>query len=152
MRTIAAYMTILLLTLLPLSAGAQNYTTFSKAVISFDSFPQGAEVLYRGECVGRTPCTVTLQPSYQIESDQTGSEDMTAQQIQAANSVLMEREIAESGEESGVFSRFSMDVELKIGEKSVIKTIPLLWSPGTVLGMPARNIHYQSEVSHVFGE
>jgi len=133
------------------SASAQNYTSFSKTVISFDSQPSGAQVFYRGECIGTTPCKVEVPADYILSCEREDSALMTSRDIKAYNSALMDSERNLSGKAEGTFSQFAMAFEFVLdGHPSGREVTPLMWAPAKVMGMDGTKIYYQDKVSHTF--
>lgn len=151
MRRFLPYILSLVAALVCYSATAQSYTSFSRTVVSFESVPSGAQVFYRGECIGTTPCQVEVTAAYLLDCDSPDASSMSKNDIKAYNSAQMDSERNLSGANAGTFSKFSMVFEFVMdGKPHAREVAPLMWAPAKVMGMDGTKIYYQEEVRHSF--
>lgn len=119
---------------------SQNYSSYAKATITFESEPAGAQVFYNGECIGVTPFTFTFKAEY---LNAYGNAD-------AAASAKLDAERLASGEPSGTFEAYPIPVKFVLNGAEAPKTIRLKWSPAKIMGQDGVRIAYPSKVSHSF--
>lgn len=133
------FLTVILL-FAGLAVSAQTMTSYSPGKFNFESGTPGAEVYYAGTLLGRTPFSAEVKPAYRTESETEGLSEF---EIYSRNTTVMERELKESGEDEGIFSRFAMDFEFVMPDGSrVTKTVRLMWKPATILGAKGFRIYY----------
>lgn len=124
---------------------AQKLTSYEPARFSFDSEPAGATVYLDGHRLGITPFSAEVKPAYRTDNAQPG---MTEFQVYTANTVLIEREIAEAGTASGTLSSFSMTFRFVFpdGHETLIP-VPLRWKPTQLLGYDGLSIYYPTRIT-----
>lgn len=131
---------VLLFSLVAMHCGAQMLTSYAAPKFNFESTGDTAKVYYQGQLLGTTPFTVEVKAAYRTETDQQGLSEF---EIYTRNTIIIEREIRESGEDEGIVSRFSMDFTF-VGKDGVekVKTVRLMWKPVSVLGKKGYSIYY----------
>jgi len=134
------------------SASAQTMTTFAKNIISFDSVPQGAEVIYNGQVIGRTPFKAEVKAGYLLSCDKEDADQMPENDIKAYNTIKMENYIKENSESpKGEFPFFGMSFTFR--DKNGVEgstSIPLQWEEILFLGMKGSKIFYPQNVFFEF--
>lgn len=142
MKKTVAFIIVFFALILP--ASAQKMTSYAPAKFNFTSEPAGAEVYFDGKLLGTTPLTAEVKPAYRTQSTKEGSSEF---EIYSANTIIIEREINESGKPEGILSRFALEFTFNMPDGSELKkTVQLMWKPVTVLGQQGISIYYPSSV------
>lgn len=133
------------------SLSAQTMTTFSKCVISFESNPEGSEVIYNGKVIGTTPCKAELKADYLISCDSDNASSMSPSDIKGYNSIKIENYIKDSSQSSGAFPFFGMTFTIKDKQGHIgTVTVPLKWEEISILGMKGSRVFYPDSVKYEF--
>ena len=134
------FLIICLMAVIGMAAQAQSFASYSRATITFESEPAGAQVFVDGDCIGVTPFTATLKAEYLAAN---GNAD-------AAASARLDAERLASGEPSGTFKAYPITVRFVLNGSEAVETIRLGWAPAKILGQDGVRIAYPSRVRHSF--
>lgn len=135
---------ILLFFALMLQASAQKMTSYAPAKFNFGGEPAGAQVFFGGELLGTTPFSAEVKPAYRTEGTKEGQSEF---EIYTANTIIIEKEINDSGKPEGVLDRFALEFTFRLPDGTETKkTVKLMWKPVTLLGMQGISIYYPSRV------
>lgn len=123
-----------------LMAAAQKMTSYEPAKFNFESEPAGATVFFQGKVLGITPFSAEVKPAYRTINAEPGQSEF---QTYTANSLLIENEIAASGQDNGTLSQFQLEFVFVMPDGSNERALaPLMWRPASLLGLDGISIYY----------